>query len=140
MSDAGIFNIRKFLDGKLEHFEGTESYKSIIEELESALEFAESSREGGQQEVIYESKGHIQEEIKDEILAQDERTNYSVEPSFEQSLLSAGFKSDTIAGLKSSIQTVSPNVLLKMDSTLSRTNERTLLRGGSKDGVEQDGR
>ena len=68
------------------------------------------------------------------------KTGQSVKSSFEQSLLSAGFKSDTIAGLKSSIQTVSPNVLLKMDSTLSRTNEQTLLRGGSKDGVEQDGR
>lgn len=80
------------------------------------------------------TKSEIQEPKETEMRRNSEKN------SFEQSLLSAGFKSDTIAGLKSSIQTVSPNVLLKMDSTLSRTNEQTLLRGGSKDGVEQDGR
>ena len=141
LSDAGIFNIRKFLDGKLEHFEGIESYKSIIEELESALELAESLREGEQQKVTYESQEPIQEEIKkDGILAQDERTNYSAEPTFEQSLSDAGFSQDTIMGLKKSIKAVSPSVLLKMDSTLSRINAQTLSKGVDKDGVEENGR
>lgn len=140
---AGIFNIKKFLEGKLDNFEGVESYKAIIEELESALEFAESSRESEESEVIYDTEEPIQEEIKDEVLTQAERTDkieYSAEPSFEQSLSSAGFSQETITGLKGSIKQVRPELLVKMDDTLSRTNEQTLSRGVNKYGVEQDGR
>lgn len=143
LDDAGIFNIKKFLEGKLDNFEGVESYKAIIEELESALEFAESSRESEESEVIYDTEEPIQEEIKDEVLTQAERTDkieYSAEPSFEQSLSSAGFSQETITGLKGSIKQVRPELLVKMDDTLSRTNEQTLSRGVNKYGVEQDGR
>ncbi len=143
LGDAGIFNIKKFLEGKLDNFEGVESYKAIIEELESTLEFAESSRESKNQEIIYDAEEPIQEEIKDEVLTQDERADkieYSVEPSFEQSLSSAGFSQETITGLKGSIKQVRPELLVKMDDTLSRTNEQTLSRGVNKNGVEQDSR
>lgn len=141
LGDAGIFNIKKFLEGKLDDFEGVESYKAIIEELESALEFAESSHVSEEQEVIYDSEEPIQEARKDGILTQDERTDkISTEPSFEQSLSSAGFRQETITGLKSSIKEVRPELLVNMDDTLSRTNEQTLLRGVNKDGIKQDGR
>ena len=146
LGDAGIFNIRKFLDGKLDYFEGVESYRAIIEELESALEFAESLHESGQQGIEHsetESEEPVQEEVEDEILEQDEKVDkvgQSERVSFDQVLSSAGFSQETIAGLKSSIQTVSPSVLLKMDSILERTNEQTLARGGNKDGHEQDAR
>lgn len=143
LGNAGIFNIKKFLEGKLDTFEGVESYKAIIEELESALEFAESSRESDEPEVIYDTEEPILEEIKDKVLTQDERTDkieYSAEPSFEQSLSSAGFSQETITVLKGSIKEVRPELLVKMDDTLSRINEQTLSRGVNKDGVEQDGR
>lgn len=146
LGDAGIFDIRKFLDGKLDYFEGVESYRAIIEELESALEFAEGLRENEQQEIEHsetESEEPAQEEVEDEILEQDEKVNkvrQSERVSFDQALSAVGFSQDTIARLKSSIRTVSPSVLLKMDSTLSRTNKQTLARGGNKDGHEQDAR
>lgn len=93
-----------------------------------------------------ETDKYIKEETQEEVLELEEidieraKTEQNTKTPFEQSLLAAGFKSDTIAGLKSSIQTVSPSVLLSMDSTLERTNEQTLLRGGNKDGIEQDDR
>ncbi len=59
-------------------------------------------------------------------------------PIFDQALLLAGFRPDTIAGLKSSIQMVSPRALLTMDNILGRTKEQTLSRGGIEDGNEQD--
>lgn len=62
LDDAGIFNLKKFLEGKLDNFEGVKSYKTIIEELESALEFAESSRESEESEVICDTEEPIQEE------------------------------------------------------------------------------
>lgn len=146
LGDAGIFNIRKFLDGKLDYFEGVESYRAIIEELESALEFAESLNKNGQQGIEHsetESEEPVQEEVEDEILEQDEKVDkvgQSERVSFDQALSSVGFSQETIAGLKSSIQTVSPNVLLRMDSILGRTNEQTLSRGGNKNDIEQDAR
>lgn len=66
LDDAGIFNLKKFLEGKLYNFEGVKSYKAIIEELECALEFAESSRESEESEVICDTEEPIQEEIKEE--------------------------------------------------------------------------
>lgn len=66
LDDAGIFNLKKFLEGKLDNFEGVKSYKAIIEELECALEFAESSRESEESEVICDTEELIQEEIKEE--------------------------------------------------------------------------
>lgn len=141
LGDAGIFNIKKFLDGKLDYFEGVESYKAIIEELESALEFAENSRGSEEPKAIYDAEEPIQSEIKNEIIAQDERTDKtSTESYFEQSLSSAGFSKEAVTGLKDSIKQVRPELLVKMDDTLSRTNEQTLLRGVDKDGVEEDGR
>ncbi len=59
-------------------------------------------------------------------------------PNFDQALLSAGFRPEAIAGLKSSIQKVAPRTLLTMDNILGRTKEQTLSRGGNKDGNEQD--
>lgn len=141
LGDAGIFNIKKFLDGKLDYFEGVESYKAIIEELESALEFAENSRGSEEPKAIYDAEEPIQSEIKNEIIAQDERTDKtSTESYFEQSLSSAGFSKEAVTGLKDSIKQVRPELLVKMDDTLSRTNEQTLLREVDKDGVEEDGR
>lgn len=115
------------------------SDKKVLEgilsrERKRDLEITENQQIETEETAKEKTKSEIQEPKETEMRRNSEKN------SFEQSLLSAGFKSDTIAGLKSSIQTVSPNVLLKMDSTLSRTNEQTLLRGGSKDGVEQDGR
>ena len=137
LGDAGIFNVRKFLDGKLDHFDGVESYRAIIEELESTLELAENmSREGIQEERQgeIEDDKHIQEEVTDTALTQDESKS-----TFDQALLSAGFETGTIAGLKKSIQTVSPETLIKMDSLLPRakTKEQTLSIGGIEDGNEQ---
>lgn len=43
LGNAGIFNVRKFLDGKLDHFEGVDSYREIIGELENILEFSEKN-------------------------------------------------------------------------------------------------
>lgn len=43
LGNAGIFNVRKFLDGKLDHFEGVDSYREIIGELEDILEFSEKN-------------------------------------------------------------------------------------------------
>lgn len=141
LGDAGIFNIKKFLDGKLYYFEGVESYKAIIEELESVLEFAENSRGSEEPKVIYDTEEPIQSAIKNEIIKQDETTDKtSTESFFEQSLSSAGFSQGTITGLKGSIKQVRPELLVKMDDTLSRTNEQTLSRGVNKYGVEQDGR
>lgn len=60
--------------------------------------------------------------------------------SFEQSLEVAGFGKETIDGLKHTIQTVPLNVLYKMDNTLSKTNEKTLVRGGKRDAIEPDER
>lgn len=62
LDDAGIFNLKKFLERKLDNFEGVKSYKTIIEELESTLEFAESSRESEEPEVICDTEEPIQEE------------------------------------------------------------------------------
>lgn len=62
LDDAGIFNLKKFLEGKLDNFEEVKSYKAIIEELECALEFAESSRESEEAEVICDTEEPIQEE------------------------------------------------------------------------------
>lgn len=118
------------------------SDKKVLEgmsrERNNNLEITENQQIEAEESDNEATRSEIQEQKETEMgrdkMRKDEKN------SFEQSLLSAGFKSDTIAGLKNSIQTVSPNVLLKMDSTLSRTNEQTLLRGGSKDGVVQDGR
>lgn len=62
LDDAGIFNLKKFLEGKLDNFEGVKSYKAIIEELECALEFAESSRKSEESKVICDTEEPIQEE------------------------------------------------------------------------------
>lgn len=43
LGNAGIFNVRKFLDGKLDHFEGVDSYREIIGELEDILELSEKN-------------------------------------------------------------------------------------------------
>ena len=115
------------------------SDKKVLEgilsrERKRDLEIKENQQIETEETAKEKTKSEIQEPKETEMRRNSEKN------SFEQSLLSAGFKSDTIVGLKSSIQKVSPSVLLKMDSTLSRTNEQTLLRGGSKDGVEQDGR
>ena len=115
------------------------SDKKVLEgilsrERKRDLEVTENQQIETEETAKEKTKSEIQEPKETEMRRNSEKN------SFEQSLLSAGFKSDTIVGLKSSIQKVSPSVLLKMDSTLSRTNEQTLLRGGSKDGVEQDGR
>ena len=115
------------------------SDKKVLEgilsrERKRDLEITENQQIETEETAKEKTKSEIQEPKETEMRRNSEKN------SFEQSLLSAGFKSDTIVGLKSSIQKVSPSVLLKMDSTLSRTNEQTLLRGGSKDGVEQDGR
>ena len=82
-----------------------------------------------------EDDKHIQEEVTDTALTQDESKS-----TFDQALLSAGFETGTIAGLKKSIQTVSPETLIKMDSLLPRakTKEQTLSIGGIEDGNEQD--
>ncbi len=169
LGDAGIFNVRKFLDGKLNDFQGVESYRAIIEELESTLEVAETIRqeeiqEGEQGEI--EVAEPVQKEIKDATVSQDEfeneldtgiseidnpeskmhigvdsevpKTEQYENPSFDQALLSVGFKPNTIAGLKSSIQKVSPRALITMDNILGRTKEQTLSRGGNEDGNEQD--
>ena len=114
------------------------SDKKVLEgmsrERKNNLEITENQQIETEETVKEKTKSEIREPKEAEMRKDSEKN------SFEQSLLSAGFKPDTIVGLKSSIQKVSPSVLLKMDSTLSRTNEQTLLRGGSKDGVEQDGR
>ena len=115
------------------------SDKKVLEgilsrERKRDLEITENQQIETEETAKEKTKSEIREPKETEMRRDSEKN------SFEQSLLSAGFKSDTIVGLKSSIQKVSPSVLLKMDSTLSRTNEQTLLRGGSKDGVEQDGR
>ena len=114
------------------------SDKKVLEgmsrERKNNLEITENQQIETEETAKVKTKSEIREPKETETRRDSEKN------SFEQSLLSAGFKSDTIVGLKSSIQKVSPSVLLKMDSTLSRTNEQTLLRGGSKDGVEQDGR
>lgn len=118
------------------------SDKKVLEgmsrERNNNLEITENQQIEAEETDNEETRSEIQEQKETE-MGRD-KMRKGEKNSFEQSLLSAGFKSDTIVGLKNSIQTVSPNVLLKMDSTLSRTNEQTLLRGGSKDGVEQDGR
>lgn len=115
------------------------SDKKVLEgilsrERKRDLEITENQQIETEETAKEKTKSEIREPKETEMGGDSEKN------SFEQSLLSAGFKSDTIVGLKSSIQKVSPSVLLKMDSTLSRTNEQTLLREGSKDGVEQDGR
>lgn len=43
LGNAGIFNVRKFLDGKLDHFDGVDSYREIIGELEDILEVSEKN-------------------------------------------------------------------------------------------------
>ena len=169
LGDAGIFNVRKFLDGKLKDFQGVESYRAIIEKLESTLEVAETMREGAVQEVEQErieATEPVQEGVTDSTLAQDEfqneldtgitqidnpeskmhigvdnevtKTEQHAKPTFDQALLSAGFRPDAITGLKSSIQTVSPRTLLTMDNILGRTREQTLSKGEIEDGNEQD--
>ena len=85
-----------------------------------------------------EAKGEIQEQK--EIKMGKLKAKRSEENLFEQSLSLAGFGRGTIEGLKSSIQKVSPRVLLEMDSILARTNEQILSRGGNKDGIEQNDR
>ena len=82
-----------------------------------------------------EIKKTILEEITDTTLIQDES-----KPTFDQSLLSAGFEIDTIDGLKRSIQTVLPEILKRMDRLLPRTKtkEQKLSKGGTEDGNEQD--
>ena len=118
------------------------SDKKVLEgmsrERNNNLEITENQQIEAEETDNEETRSELQEQKETE-MGRD-KMREGEKNSFEQSLLSAGFKPDTIAGLKSSIQTVSPNILLKMDSTLSRTNEQTLLRGGNKDGVEQDGR
>lgn len=120
LGNAGIFNVRKFLSGKLEHFEGVDSYKAIIDELESTLEAAEGVREG--------------EVAVGEVIQQ------SSTESFEQLLMNEGFNPDCIQGLKTTIKSVNPKTLVAMDSVLSQTKEQTLTRGGVEDGNEQGDR
>ena len=43
LGNAGIFNVRKFLDGKLDYFEGVDSYREIIGELEDILEVSKKN-------------------------------------------------------------------------------------------------
>ena len=75
LSEAGIFNVRKFLDGKLDHFKGVESYQEIIEDLESTLEISDSVKDietapnDGKEE--YQPKGSNIEPSKDENSSSD---------------------------------------------------------------------
>lgn len=118
------------------------SDKKVLEgmsrERKNNFDNTESKQIETEETTTKEAKGEIQKQK--EIEMGKLKAERSEENSFEQSLSSAGFGRGTIEGLKSSIQKVSPRVLLKMDSILARTNEQILLRGGNKDGIEQDDR
>lgn len=131
--DITGIDIEKFLEGqklKLEYFEGVETYKEIIEELESLLDFTES---------MLEEKKEVQEDVN--AITHDEITEetQTAQVSFEQMLINEGFASVGVQGIKSTIKSVNPRILVDMDKILSKTKEQTLARGGiDENGNEQD--
>lgn len=164
LGNAGIFNVKKFLDGKLNDFQGVESYRGIIEELESALEVAESVIDEPSPEELAEetpkqdSKPSFIDKIGDRldtaisgmedlesrmtarIDGMVAKTEQFAKASFDQLLISAGFDPNCVQGIKATIKTVNPRKLVAMDSVLSNTKEQTLTRGGIEDGNEQSAR
>jgi len=70
LGNAGIFNVRKFLEGKLNDFQGIESYKEIIEELESTLEAAENVHNQESPE-IEQGEKNVEETVQEEITVEE---------------------------------------------------------------------
>lgn len=59
---AGISDVRKFLNGKLEYFEGASSYSEIVEELEDLIEDSKTYREALDELNIGENQNVIKHE------------------------------------------------------------------------------
>lgn len=164
LGNAGIFNVKKFLDGKLNYFQGVESYRSIIEELESALEVAESVIDEPSPEELAEetpkqdAKPSFIDKVGDKldtaISGMEDfesrmsarvdsivtKTEQFAKASFDQLLISAGFDPNCVKGIKSTIRNVNPRKLVAMDNLLSKTKEQNLTKGGIEDGNEQSAR
>ena len=62
LQSAGIGDVRKFLDGKLEDFEGASSYSGIVEELEDLIEGSKTYRKALDELNIGESQSNAIEQ------------------------------------------------------------------------------
>lgn len=75
----------------------------------------------------------------DRVVAKTEKfVKSTVNATFDQILLKAGFSSSVIQGIKQTIKSVNPRTLIAMDNILSKTRDKTLTKGGIEDGNEQD--
>lgn len=75
----------------------------------------------------------------DRVVAKTEQfVKSTVNATFDQILLKAGFSSSVIQGIKQTIKSVNPRTLIAMDNILSKTRDKTLTKGGMEDGNEQD--
>ena len=159
LSDAGIFNIKKFLDGRLDDFQGVDSYKKIIKDLDSMLQVSEHEKkdidniqpvktaESSQQkqtehttlldrfsygmDPVINGMENFEEKMDKKIDYLVAKTENVAKLTFEQSLMRVGFSPDCIKNLKHSIQMVSAKALIKMDKIMDRTKESE--RGEVKD-------
>ena len=93
LSKSGI-NIKKFLESqelKLSYYEGVETYREIIAELESMLELAESMRDVGEQDTDKSGNAGFLSAITAQVVADDAEyvenmNNLKSEPSEETSI------------------------------------------------------